>query len=352
MDFETILRKLVSIQSYSKQEYAIISWISSYLKQKSYAFDNVDGNIVIHINNDSDKAIIFNAHVDTVAIEDITSWSHDPFTLHQDEQNYYGLGVSDEKASVALLLSMLDEFSKSPIDVIITFVIREELDGAGSARVAEYIKKFSNKQLYCIICEPREAARLGIGHKGNIFFKMLCTGEPIHASTPDAPNAFHKLWDTIQSLHQAFDLIKGGDEVGKPTIALPTKMSGGSCINTLPAKAIAYGDARTTPTTHDAIKKLIGNVAHIESVSSPSLQDTNHPFVKLFAQLGITKTSVTNGSNDMVFFIEQKIPTVVFGPGNEQTAHQVNEYCQKSTIIKARDIYMKVCHGLGSNKQK
>ena len=76
---EEVLKQLVRIYSVSGSEKQIQSYIYNELKK----YDQpkwIEGNIVLKISGiDQTKALIVNAHVDTVSPGEMTSWKYPPF---------------------------------------------------------------------------------------------------------------------------------------------------------------------------------------------------------------------------------------------------------------------------------
>ncbi|MEK6916560.1 MAG: M20/M25/M40 family metallo-hydrolase [Nanoarchaeota archaeon] len=340
-----LLNDLIAIKSYSGDEKRISEYIYSFFKNKNANVFEQDGNIVVYIKNNSKTAMIFNAHMDTVKVQDISQWNTDPFELVEKDGKYYGLGVSDEKISIAILMDIYDELMNSNLDIFLVFVVKEEIDGSGSKSFAEYfINNYNYKNVYCIICEPRNAKYIGMGNKGNIFFEISAKGKAAHSSQLElGKNAIDALFKKIKNLKK--DIAKYeeyDDKLGNVTIACPTIISGGSSVNTIPDNCIAMGDVRTTPNTHQKIINFLNNNDEIKifSETKPYILEEENVLVKVFNKLGIKEKQYTTGSNDAVFFGMLCIPAIVFGAGNEETIHKPNENVEIKNIEKTKKIYL------------
>jgi acetylornithine deacetylase/succinyl-diaminopimelate desuccinylase-like protein len=341
-----ILADLISIKSYSGKEKAIASYIFSFFKEKGAEVFMQEQNVIVHIKKDSKTVVIFNAHMDTVEVQDIASWDTDPFTLTETKDKYFGLGVSDEKISIAILMELYDEFISSEIDIFLVFVANEEIDGSGSKSFASYFKKnYGYEKTYCIICEPRNARYLGIGNKGNIFFEFTQKGKSCHASeAKKGENAIEMLIKKIPAILIDFEKhVEIDKDLGLPTIAYPTMIKGGSSVNTIPDTCIAYGDIRTTPATHEKIKDYISSFKEVKITSeTKAYVNKDKKLIDIFRRLGIKDKKCTSGSNDAVFFGEIGISSVVFGAGNEEACHVANEFIEIKNIEKTKKIYLEI----------
>lgn len=336
-----LLKKLIAIKSPSKEEKKLAKFIKEYFKKNKFKVLEHEGNIIVHMNNNSNKCILFNAHMDTVKAQG--EWRTDPCTLTESNGKYYGLGVSDEKVSIAILMKLALLLKNNPnihSDIILIFVVEEETSGKGSV---DFIKFFQDnwhyKESACIICEPRNASYLGVGSKGNIFFKAKFKGHSCHSSEPNkGDNAI------INAMKFKLNLDTAEDKLGPATIAYPTKILGGSTINSVPDLCITYGDIRTNTLVHENILNQLQNLKFIEilSESKPYLASSKK-LISAFHTLGITEQTTTHGSNDAVFFENAGIPTVIFGAGNEECCHISNEFVEIKNIQKTKDIYLQFC---------
>src|SRR3972149_2430501 len=142
MKTELILQKLISIKSFSGQEDHIQKVIFGNIKSYKFKPFYVGKNVVVKIKSKNSKsALIFNSHVDTVSAGNLALWNSSPFLGFINNDKIYGLGASDEKASIAVSLKLIEIFSKEvpDCDLWMTFVVNEEVDGSGTK---EFIKWF------------------------------------------------------------------------------------------------------------------------------------------------------------------------------------------------------------------
>ncbi|MCP4370889.1 MAG: YgeY family selenium metabolism-linked hydrolase, partial [Deltaproteobacteria bacterium] len=71
---------LVKIKSYSGDEKKIIEFIKEKMVELNYDDMLIDsmGNLVGRIGN-GERIIMFDSHVDTVEVNDVSEWTHPPF---------------------------------------------------------------------------------------------------------------------------------------------------------------------------------------------------------------------------------------------------------------------------------
>lgn len=359
-----LIRQLIRIESISGHEARIAKLVVSFLEKLGLKPKMVSGNVVCRINGvDRIRVMIFNAHLDTVSPGNFSDWKYLPYGLKSGmvkNGKIYGLGASDEKASIATLLLLAERLKvrKPPIDVFLTFVVGEEIDGRGTKNVLKYFENegILNQYGYVsgVICEPTGLKEIQIAHKGNVFLKLTVRGDAGHGSEPEkiklqAITSLMKAIVKIDKLGKGWGKIYQDKLLGKPTASITSFQAGDlNCPNSFPSLAEATLDIRTVPRMHQLVVKSIKELVEklglkVSAVGEPApagYTDRNNPLVKavksVFHQAKIT---VISGSTDQCFFSQRDIPAIIFGPGEIDVVHKPNEYCHLDKIYKCVDIY-------------
>lgn len=357
-----LLKKLVKIPSFSGKEEIIQKFIFSWLIENGLKPKWQKENVVLRILGiKGSKAIIFNAHVDTVGLGDQGLWENDPFAGKVVDGKLYGLGASDEKAGVASLMQLAEKLGKEKpfCDVWFTFVVKEELDGSGTKKFLDwFLSRNSYDKLSAVLVEPTGLECVELGHKGNAFIKLTVYGDSGHGSQPERikTNSVLLMAEILQKMVKLNEEWKQNyfDEVlGIPTIGVGTSIVAGdqSCPNKFAEKCEAILDVRTIPEMHseaiELIKESLKNypvkVDFLYESAPIGLTEASDPIVlalqriKPEVELGVSK-----GSTDQCFFTQKGIPTAIIGPGEKECIHKANEYCVVKKIGKAVDIYNKL----------
>jgi acetylornithine deacetylase len=359
-----ILKKLIEIKSYSGKEKKIQEHIFNWFKKNGLKPVRQNENVVVKIKGkDSSRALIFNAHVDTVNEGDLSLWQTDPFKAVLKAGKVYGLGASDEKASAASLMLLGKELTvdQPEIDVFLTFVVKEEVDGSGTRSFLDwfiserYIKKYVDTA--GILTEPTGLEEIELGHKGNLFIKIATQGKSGHGAKPigKADHAVWKMFVVMEKLDSLFVDWKEdyGDLIlGKPSMVIPTSIKSGSekSVNKIDGVCSITADIRTTPKFHyqvvEKIKQELKGLAEVELLNEPGfwgLTDKKAKIVGVIEKaLPKARLTIADWSNDMCFFTKLRIPAVVIGPGEKHCVHQANEYVKLEKIDKAVKIYQKI----------
>ncbi len=356
-----ILQELVRIYSVSGSEFAIQAYIQKYLSMLGYSPIRIGDNLVVKIcGKNRKKAVIFNAHVDTVAAGSLDAWSHPPFEGVVIENKLYGLGASDEKATVAVLLMLAKYYTKMtpPCDVFLTFVVQEEIDGSGTKEVLGWFvknEKSHYSEIAGILGEPTGLSEIEIAHKGNIFLEIVTTGDGGHGSNPQAikKHAVLEMMAVISSLkklQKRWEQLYKNELLGSPTLGCATSIFAGNAQspNKFPDRCVATFDVRTVPEMHDLavseIRQATGN-AEIKHISPPApfgYTSEKEKIVTIVRNISYCPIVASHWSNDLCFFTEHDIPAVVFGPGEKEVIHKPDEYCYLDKIAHCVEVYQNI----------
>lgn len=353
MNRKQLLSRVLATPSLSGEEESLAQLICSVLDDLGAEYDVRDGNVVCCLDNGADKALIFNAHMDTVAPGG--SWEFDPYALTEADNRYYGLGVSDEQVSVVLMLELIEELlvGSYETDFWFCFVVNEEVDGLGSRLFAQYFSQTTSyREAACVLMEPTNNAFMELGKKGNFFGKLTARGTATHSSRPhNGVNAVSVLLDAFVRVEEFVNSLQAVDEhLGATTLACPTTISAGTSVNVIPDEAVATFDVRTIPQTHqrvvDELPELMDGLdvelSAFASPAAPSLTSQDERIVSLFEACGVSDIRYSSGSDDSTFFTAIGVPCVVFGAGNKECIHQADEYIDVKNIQPAFERYLAV----------
>ncbi len=363
---EETLKKLIKINSVSGSEKQIESFIFNELK--NYGLPKwIEGNVVFKIQGiNQTKALILNAHVDTVSAGELASWEYPPFGEESGvikDGKIYGLGASDEKCAVVVLIELAKTFqSKKPdCDIWLTFVISEETTGLGSKSLlrwfaANHLHRY--KKVAGVLLEPTGLEHFEIGHRGNVFIKLTTKGDGGHGSKPDLVKT-HAVFAMFDVLNQMKKIEKKWQQkykdelLGVPTIAIATSIRAGDSTspNKIGDVCTATMDIRTTPKLHPIVlaelkKELIKHTAEIEYLYQPAplgLTDKSDDIVQAIKNvIPVADMKISQGATDQCFFTETGIPAIVFGPGEKKIMHRPNEYCELKKVTKCISLVQKL----------
>ncbi len=363
---EDTLKQLIKIHSVSGTENQIEGFIFNRLKNLKKKPIWVGGNVVLKIKGlDPTKAIILNAHIDTVSAGDLNSWHTSPYGEKSGQikdGKMYGLGSSDEKCAAAVLLELSDIWKTGNIpacDVWLTFVISEETTGTGTKSFLDWFSKNHRskyKDIAALLLEPTGLAKGEIGHRGNVFIKLTTSGDGGHGSKPElvknhAVFSMFEVLKKVQSIGEKWQLEFDDPILGYPSIAIATSITAGdqTSPNKIAETCVATLDIRTTPKLHPVVlgklHQELKNV-EVEYLYDPAplgITAVDDPIVQVLKSLlPDIEIGISNGATDQCFFTEKNIPAIVFGPGEKSQMHKPNEYCELEKVKKSVGLYQQI----------
>lgn len=364
-------QSLIRIRSYSGEEEQIIRFIEQKMKTLGYDEVIIDsmGNLLGRIGS-GERSILFDSHVDTVAVNDEAEWDVPPFSGETVDGLLHGRGSVDMKSSVAAsiyagALAKKQGFDSGKTIYVTCTVFEEDCDGEN---LRHLFKERNLKPDYVVICEPSRNV-IALGHKGKAQISIKTHGVSAHGSAPEkGVNAIYEMAEIIQRVENMnAELMKR--DVPRGTLVMSRISSVSASLNAVPSECEVYLDRRTVPgETDDDIKKemdqLIAGrkasweVGTLHRKSWTGLDITYEPFHSAWkidmdhelTQACIAAYRKTFGSEPASFDfwdfstnavtpVSLGIPTIGFGPGEYKLSHMRNENCQVKQIVDACGFY-------------
>lgn len=339
-------------------------------------FDKM-GNTIGRIGN-GPKVIVYDSHIDTVGVGDINDWGFDPFIGKIEDGKFFARGACDEKGStpgmvyglaIARDLGLLDGYT-----VYYFGNMEEWCDGIAPNAFVEADPKV--KPDFVVIGEPT-MMNVYRGHKGRIELKITAAGRSAHAAVHYlGDNAVYKMVSVInliRELDRRFRFGMGAHPIqGHPSVAVTDVSVRTNSINAVPNQFTIFLDRRMTiAETHDevvnTIKGLIPDYLQEEIVveelfyDTPSYTGFHFPLEKYFPPwlledshplaLAGQKTirdlwgeerplgTWDFSTNGTYWAGKAGIPSIGFGPGDERTAHTIQDNVPLDDMVSATEFY-------------
>ncbi len=368
-------KDIVAIPSMDSQIGAVGERIAQEMRLLNYdevRFD-VMGNILGRIGT-GDRVIVFDSHIDTVGIGDPQMWTHDPFTGKEENGIFYGRGACDEKNSTpgmvyglafARDLGLLDGWTAYYFGNM-----EEWCDGIAPNSFVEVDPKI--KPDFVIIGEPTKM-NVYRGHKGRVELKVVVKGRSAHAASNHlGDNAIYALLPVIEGIRDLEPQLGDDPFLGHGKITVSDMHVKTPSINAVPDEAVIYIDRRMTfgETKEDAIAQVdalipeeskdrvkvealfyeepsyTGFVFPVDKYFPAWALDENHGLVQAGLQareligLDFKPASKWSFSTNGIYWAgKANIPSIGFGPGDEVTAHTVNDSVDLNDMVKATEFY-------------
>ena len=303
-------------------------------------------NLITRIGSGK-KKIILSGHFDVVPVGDSSKWDHPPFSARIIDGKLYGRGSADMKGGIVSLIGTLKSFSGEnkfleKYELIFLGTADEEAGMSGSLTLTN--KGIINDAILLIIGEPTNL-NLGIAEKGLLWVKLKIYGRAAHGSMPEeGMNAIEGALKIIPGLKNCLRDINNS-VLGSSSINIG-KIKGGNKINVVPDYTELEIDFRIIP--EQIVEDLINNLKRIDIKpfkmdieilnNLPALQsDSRHPFIKNLKKLNNTELIGLPYATDLAKFItlDNPVPFVIYGPGNPNDVHKINESISLDQIFLA-----------------
>ena len=342
------------------------------LKFDEVRFDKM-GNILGRIGS-GPRSIVFDSHIDTVGVGDPTAWGWDPFVGKVEDGVLYARGACDEKGStpgmiygmaIARDLGLLEGWTAYYFGNM-----EEWCDGIACNTFVEVDPGV--RPDFVVIGEP---TRMHVyrGHKGRLEMKVTARGRSAHAASNHlGDNAIYKLLPIIEAIKDMEPQLGDHEFLGHGKITVSDMHVKTPSINAVPDEATIFIDRRMTfgeskaaviaqieacipAASRDSVKlaelfydeaSYTGFVFPVEKYFPAWAFPEDHPLVQAglavrgLIGLAAAPASKWNFSTNGIYWAGKAgIPSIGFGPGDEVTAHTVNDSVSLDDVVKATEFY-------------
>lgn len=356
-----ILKKLIQIPTENPpgNTEEVVNYLITEVFSDKEGFHN---EVITHIKNGvtlhnlvakigtGKKKIVLSGHFDVVTVGDQTIWTYPPFSAKVSDGKIYGRGSADMKGGITSLIGVMKVLKSDPYfmknyELIFLGSADEEagMSGADLLTKKGYVKNVD----LIIVAEPTNL-NIGVAEKGLLWVTMHVTGKSAHGSMPqEGHNAIEGLLKIIPKIYSCIG-DKSNKILGRSTINIG-KIQGGTKINIVPDYADLEIDFRLIPeqkqdTVIDNLRKIQLEPYSIDVEITNSLNslltDINHPFVQNLKKITNSEYIGLPYATDACKYISLTnfIPFVIFGPGNPNIIHKINEYVSIEDIFKATEL--------------
>lgn len=314
-------------------------------------------NLLCRIGPEAPGGLMLSGHTDVVPTAG-QDWRSDPFTLVEKDGRFFGRGTTDMKGFIAATYVALGELDlkrlKKPLSLLWTY--DEEIGCRGSFVAAPLLRNsFTYLPEAALIGEPTDFQVLRM-HSGHVSLHIHAKGKGAHSSDPSlgisAIKALNQVLNGIFALEKELaEETSLAEFFERPFVTLNVgEIKGGSAVNIIPDEASAFIGFRPLPDTSiEAIMERISARAHssctttgakihveLDHCSPAMITEPNTKLEKILDKYRQPSTQVSAAfSTDAGNLNHHGIPSLIFGPGNINIAHQANEWIELSALQQA-----------------
>jgi acetylornithine deacetylase len=334
-----LLKKLISIQSFSKEEDKTADAIEQFLQDRDIKTTRKLNNIWAY-NKYFDSAkptLLLNSHHDTVKPN--SGYTRDPYDAAVEEDKLFGLGSNDAGGClVSLIGTFLYFYEQEELSYNICLAATAEEEISGNDGLECVLPDLGDLE-FAIVGEPTQM-NLAVAERGLLVLDCTSTGKAGHAAREEGDNAIYKALSDIEWFRNyRFSKVS---EVFGPLKMTVTIINAGSQHNVVPATCTFTVDVRVTDsyTNEEVLKIIRTNVACDVKPRSirlkPSSIDIGHPLVQSGIALGRTTYGSPTTSDQALL----SISSVKVGPGDSGRSHMADEFIFINEIAEGIELYI------------
>ncbi len=337
-DLLALTAALVDMPSVSFEEAELATWFATeFRKIDGLDVHRVGDNVVARTQLGRPYRVILGGHSDTVPVNDNA-------TARIDGDTLWGLGSTDMKGGLAVMLELARTVAEPVHDVTYVIYAREEVavEHNGLRELFAEAPELLVGDV-AILGEPTSGA-VEAGCQGTMRCIVTLTGARAHTA---------RAWMGRNAIHRLGALLTVIDayEPRRPTVDGCTYheglqavfVDGGVAGNVVPDEVELTINHRFAPdrSTDDA-------VAHVRQILDPFLEDgdsfevvdlspaarpgLDHPTIAGMIARNNLEVRAKLGWTDVAFFSERGVPAINLGPGDATIAHTQGEYLERWTL--------------------
>lgn len=332
---------LVDIPSVSHEEAALTDHLEASLRALPHlVVDRVGANLVARTQLGRARRVVLAGHTDTVPV-------NGNGVARVEGDVLWGLGSTDMKGGLAVMLALAQEVPDPAVDVTFVFYAGEEV-AAEHNGLAHLLRDRPDLLAgdVAILGEPTDGA-LEAGCQGTLRMEVTVRGERAHTARPwMGRNAIHRLGAVLRAVD--------GFEPRTPVIqgcqyreALQAVLvSGGVAGNVVPDRATVtlnhrFAPDRSEQAAADVVRGLLAPVLEdgddvrvVDSAPAapPGLDD---PVLRALVEDHNLTVTAKLGWTDVARFAAIGMPACNLGPGDPTLAHTPEERVDKSSLARA-----------------
>jgi acetylornithine deacetylase len=345
-DVISLLKKLIAIPSFSKEESITADAIEIFLQSRSISIQR-------HLNNiwatnkyfDEDKpTLLLNSHHDTVKPN--SGYTVDPFSPIEVDGKLFGLGSNDAGGCLVSLIAAFLYFYNEPnlkFNIIFAATAEEEISGHNGI---ESLLPLFNKVDCAIVGEPTQM-QMAVAEKGLLVLDCKAVGKAGHAARDEGDNAIYKAMKDIEWI-STYKFKKNSDLLGPVKMSVTNIETENKAHNVVPASCNFVADVRVNElyTFEEIISTIKANVQSEVLPRSTRLRSSSisldHPLVKAGLNLGRTYYGSPTTSDKALM----NFPALKIGPGFSARSHSADEFIYISEINEGIEVYIQLLNQL------
>jgi succinyl-diaminopimelate desuccinylase len=337
---------LMAVPSVSREESALAGLVFETLQGCPWLeVERLGDNVVARTSQGRDQRLVLAGHLDTV-----TPVGNEAPRI--DGDTVWGVGASDMKGALAVMLELATSVREPSVDVTWCFYAREEIGRQDSGLLELWQRRPELLAGDAAVLGEPTSALVEAGCQGTMRVCITLRGVRAHTARPFmGRNAIHRLVPLLQRVVEWTGRTVVIDGCAYAEQVQVVSVEGGVAGNVVPDEVRItlnhrYAPDRRLPEADAFLHELLDPAIEPGSGDTWQLLDAGdgappsleHPLLaRLLAKSGAPPKAKV-GWTDVASFFEHGVPAANFGPGDPLLAHHPDERVSRAQLDRARDV--------------
>jgi acetylornithine deacetylase len=326
LDALELLKQLIAIPSFSKEENETANAIEKFLNEKNIKTNKYLNNVWA-VNKYFDKkkfTVLLNSHHDTVKPN--ADFTNNPFEAIEKDGKLFGLGSNDAGGPLVSLVATFVHFYDAEdlaFNLILAATAEEEISGHDGIEILlPQLPKID-----CGIVGEPTLMKMAIAEKGLLVLDCTAHGIAGHAARNEGINAIYKAMNDIHWF-STFQFGKTSSFLGPVHMAVTSVSTQNKAHNIVPSECSFTVDIRVNEfysfddIINEVRKNIQSEVMPRSTRLKPSFIEESHPLVIAGSSIGLESYGSPTCSDRALM----NFPTLKIGPGDSARSHSADEY--------------------------
>lgn len=307
--------------------------------------ERVGDNVVARTTLGRDHRLVLAGHLDTVPPGDNAKPRVDGDTV-------WGVGASDMKGGLAVMLDLATTLRAPPVDVSWCFYAREEVSRSQSGLLELWQQRPDLLTADAAILGEPTGAVVEAGCQGTMRVRISLRGVRAHTARPfTGRNAIHRLGALLSRVAdwRPRQVVIDGCTYAEQVQAVAVE--GGVAANVVPDEAVVTlnhryapdrGKAEAEAFLHELLDPVLelgaGDTWEVLDAGDGAPPSLGHPLLKSLVERSGAPPKAKVGWTDVASFWEHGVPAANFGPGDPLVAHHPDERVSRRQLERAREV--------------
>jgi succinyl-diaminopimelate desuccinylase len=347
-DLLAATRDLMAVPSPSRGEATLAGIVEDALGACPWLeVERIGDNVIGRTTLDLGQRLVLAGHLDTVP----ANGNQEP---RLEGDTLWGLGASDMKGGLAVMLELATTVRRPVVDVTWCFYAREEIGRADSGLLELWEKRPDLLAGDAAILGEPTGAVVEAGCQGTLRLRVTLRGVRAHTARPfTGRNAIHRLVPLLQRVAEwpGRAVVLDGCTYAEQLQAVAVE--GGVAANVVPDEARLTLNHRYAPDRNAAeaeafLLELLrgtwdpgaGDSWEVLDAGDGAPPSLGHPLLHALVEKSGAAPQAKVGWTDVASFWEHGVPAANFGPGDPLLAHHPDERVSVAQLERAHEVLL------------